>query len=219
MSFINKHLFLALSLLTCASNAMATESKEAKRERRFEISKHPGWFSTEFYLDEKFGPDSLISKSMRHPLNPWQTYQIYDGEGELIATASKRILSTGTFMTRMTEIDIYYPSGERLGMIDGQWVTTAQAKFSIYQYSAEGVSERVGIAYLDVDRMKYTIYHPENMQRIIANFKRQAVINERDFWQVQIIDESQIDERIIRAFAAFAVDTQDYFKADDIDQP
>ncbi len=220
MNVVSKLFFTLAVACSCVGTVTATQTSEPKRERRFEISKHPGYFSTEFYIDEEYARDSVIVRGMRHPLNPWICYYLYDGMGELTGVAYKKWVNTGIFFTRMSEFDILDAQGEPVGMIDGQWLTSANAKFSIYQYRAtDNTCPRVGIAYLDSDNMKYTIYHPENERRVIATFLRKIVADARDYWEVQIIDDTQIDERIIRAFAAFAVDTQSYFKADDVDLP
>lgn len=58
------------------------------------------------------------------------------------------------------------------------------------------------------------IVHPEKENHIFARLTRNFVRDQVDHWDVVVYDTDQIDPAIIKVFAAFAVDYQEYFKAD-----
>ena len=60
----------------------------------------------------------------------------------------------------------------------------------------------------------FSIVDPGNIARRIAHFKRIYVQGLVDPWKVTVYDPDAIDERMIRTFAAFVVDTQSGFKED-----
>ena len=64
-------------------------------------------------------------------------------------------------------MDIYDTRGEYLGMIDGQVVTTAAARFSIYDLTGK----LCGIAYLDHTLHSYSIVYPHSEAYPIADFQ------------------------------------------------
>lgn len=164
-------------------------------------------FSTIFDFSSENGSlGSALKSSFRIRTN----YDLYTPLGDYEGTGTCRLLTLGVVYSWGTEIDIYDQNHAYLGMIDGQVVTGAAAKFSIYD--AEGM--RVGIAYLDRNQSIFTIVDPENEQRYIASFRRNFIKDTVDNWNIQVYDQETIDRRIIKIFAAFAVDTQETFKED-----
>ena len=167
-------------------------------------------FKTVFEMESKQSPKGSIQKSVWRWLKPLRdTYDIYDTEGNWQATGIGRIFCLGFFRAWGAEFDVYDPQGARIGVIDGQVVTTESAKYSIY--NAEG--KRVGIAYMDLTSAGFSIVDPDNSSHILAILRRNFIPDQIDTWTVSIHDET-IDPRIIKVFTAFAVDKQGFFKAD-----
>jgi len=125
------------------------------------------------------------------------------------ATGIKRVVSLGSLYPWATEVDIYDTTWQFLGMIDGQVVSTAAARFSLY--NADG--ELVGIAYLDPSLDSYSIVYPYSEAFPIAALHRQRESNGEDWWKATIYDAHQIDERLMRIFAAMACDLQEEIDA------
>lgn len=131
-------------------------------------------------------------------------YDLSNGDGWQ-ATGIKRVLSLGSIYPWATEVDIYDTRWEHVGMIDGQVVSTAAARFSIYD--AEG--NLCGIAFLDYSLNCYTIVYPDSDAYPVAELHRHREVYGQEWWDVVVYDENQIDERIIRIFAAMVSDIQD----------
>ena len=167
--------------------------------------------STVFELDAQGMPYGSVVKSSFRLLKPLRdSYDVYDENGNWTATGISRVFCAGLFKPWGAEFDIYDTSGSPIGVIDGQVVTTESAKYSIY--NAEGV--RIAIAYLDLSNAGIAIVHPEKNTKIYARLTRQFVQNQIDHWEVNIYDTTAVDPNIVKVFAAFAVDYQEYFKQD-----
>jgi hypothetical protein len=179
------------------------------RSYKFSINQRDYRFSTEFEMDSHGKPHGLVCKTkVKLPLRDY--YDVYDKEGEWIARGISRIFCLGLFRPWGAEFDVYDINGNVLGVIDGQVVTSESAKYSIYNKSGQ----RVGIAYLDLTNAGISIVHPEKTTHIIARLTRNFVRDQIDNWNVVVYDTDAIDPAIIKVFAAFAVDYQEYFKVD-----
>lgn len=153
---------------------------------------------------------SIVGSVVKSPFRVRTNYDLYDRAGNYQATAVCRILTLGLFYDWGTEMDVYNPQGGYLGMIDGQVVTGASAKFSFY----DGRGNHVGIAYLDKNCLGFTITNPNNEYQVIAQYTRRFVENTIDSWDVVIFEKSQVPVELLHIFAAFAVDRQSAFKED-----
>lgn len=173
----------------------------------FSMTRKDYLFSTEFELDSEEIEISYVKKTR---LSIRSHYALEGAKGTE-AKGTVRILSMGTIFPWGKDINIYDEKDEYLGMIDGEALTTADAKFSIYN----GDGEKVGIAYLDDNKTGFTIVHPENYARVIARLKREFVKDIPDTWKVKVYQGDDIDSRILKLFAAFAVDTEGLFKKDE----
>ncbi len=173
----------------------------------YNVKKKVYMSSVVFELNAK---KSMIGTVVKSPFRLRTNYDLYDARGVWQASAVCRILTLGLFYDWGTELDFYDPAGAYIGMIDGQVVTEASAKFSFYD--AEG--SHVGIAYLDVNNTGFTIVNPENQYHTIAQYTRNFVENTLDTRDVIIYDQRQIPAELLHVFGAFAVDRQGSFKAD-----
>lgn len=169
-------------------------------------------FSTVFEVESDGQVLGSVEKSIWRWLKPLRdTYDIYDEDGNWQATGIGRIFCLGFFRPWGAEFDVYDTKGEKIGLIDGQFVTTEPAKFSFY--NSQG--DLVGIAYLDQKSAGFTIFHPQKPSKILAYLRRNFIPDQTDHWTISIQDKKgAIDLRILKVFAAFAVDKQGYFKAD-----
>jgi len=178
---------------------------------KFSIHQKDYRFSTVFEMDSHGTPHGSVVKSSLRWLKPLRdSYDVYDKNGEWIATGISRIFCLGLFHAWGAEFDIYDTSGNVIGVIDGQVMTSESAKYSIYNKSGN----RVAIAYLDLTNAGIAIVHPEKTNHIFARLTRNFVRDQVDHWDVVVYDTDQIDPAIIKVFAAFAVDYQERFKAD-----
>jgi hypothetical protein len=160
-------------------------------------------------MDAHGNPHGSVVKSKLRWLKPIRdSYDIYDKDGEWVATGISRVGCLGLFRAWGAEFDIYDTNGDLIGVIDGQVGTLESAKYSIY--NKEGT--RVAIAYLDLSSAEIAIVHPEKTNHIFARLTRHFVREQFDHWEVVVYDVHAVDPAIIKVFAAFAVDYQEYFK-------
>jgi hypothetical protein len=174
----------------------------------FEVHQRDYTLSTVFELISGHDYYGTIVKSIFHTRHHYDLYNvmgIYEGQG-----ICRFLNPMSVFGPWAKEIDVWGADDSYLGLIDGDVITGAGAKYSIYNFEGE----RVGIAYLDYANSGFTMVHPINEQHIIAHFRREFVSGEIDHWHVKIFDRDTIDLRIIKVFSAFAVDYQEYFKED-----
>jgi|GEM_PF-1562247 len=195
-------LFVVLTaLLAVGFFACADTQQESEQGYHFNIHKQEYPLATFFSITSDDSYPGVVKKSVfRFRTN----YDLSDRHGWQ-ASGIKRIGSLGSFYPWATEIDIYDTRWEWMGMIDGQAVSTAAARFSIY----DADSQLVGIAYLDHTLRTYTITYPNSEAYPIAQLIRNYDPKGQDSWSAIVYDPDPIDERIIRIFAAMACDLQD----------
>lgn len=164
-------------------------------------------FSTVF---DMYSNEQLMGSVEKSIFHVREHYTLYDGDGKYVAQGIKSPFNLGLFYKWATEIDIYDENGNHIGKIDGQVVSSEEAKFSIYDYKGD----KVGIAYLDKNCGAFTIFDPNNSSRMFARLSRNFVLDTIDHWDVAVFKNCTISPYIIQIFAAFACDTQEYFKSD-----
>lgn len=179
---------------------------QAPENYSFTLRKKDYMFQTSFELDSADLPPYEIIKNK---ISISTCYELSSEEG-YEGYARTRIVSLGSFYAWAKDLDLYDNKGYHLGMIDGEMLTTAEAKFSFYDHEGN----RTAIAYLDEDKTGFTLVHPDKPARVIARMFRNFVAGSPDGWEVKVYHGKDLDPRFIRAFAAFAVDSQDRFKKD-----
>lgn len=193
----NKALFILFNTINPSSGL---------KKYSFSISKKTYMFSTVFEIDS---PELGASQLVKNKISLNTKYSLESDKGiEAVGTA--RILSMGSLFAWAKDIDIYDQKGAYVGMIDGEALTTAEAKFSFY----DDQGNQVGIAYLDENKVGFTLVHPEKPARVIARFSREYVPGTIDSWNVKVYHGEDIDMRLIKIFSAFAIDSQAEFKED-----
>lgn len=196
-------LFYALLLFVDPVSAVTPDNISSYH---FRIREKQWLFSTDFVMDtDGLCLGKVVKSSFQIPTH----YTLYDSRGEQQATAVYRILNLSLFYSWASEIDIYDGDGLPIGYIDGQVGTFQAARFSIY---CRG--KLVAIAYLDKQRASFSIVDAETESRLIANFTRHFVKDVTDHWSVDVYDRTTVLPEVIKIFAAFAIDTQEYFKED-----
>ncbi|MCH9631588.1 MAG: hypothetical protein S4CHLAM37_16120 [Chlamydiia bacterium] len=205
----NPFILFSILFALCFSTSYAKSStKPAEQSSRyhFKISKKEYRFSTFFEIDSSDAPRGNVKKSF---FRMRTNYDLSDVHGWQ-ATGTVRVMSLGSLFAWAKEIDMYDTSGQYIGMIDGQVMSTAAARYSIYDSS----NNLVGIAFLDHNCSGFTITHPNSEAYTIARLKRNYVQDTVDDWDITVYESDLIDERIIRIFAAFVCDYQNSFKED-----
>lgn len=199
---------IALFTILMTLSFLQLQAYNAPGSYSFSIWKKPYSFSTYFEIESFDGPaGTIIEESVSLRTN----YDLYDANGIYEGTGTKRVLSLGLFFTWAAEFDIYNENGFWIGMIDGQAVTSAAGRFSIYNQDGECA----GVAFIDYGAAGFTIVDPVDEIRVIASLKRNYIAGAIDPWDVKVFDGYAIDPRIIKTLAAFAVDNQNDFHADE----
>ena len=199
---LKKSLFCLIFLLS-----FATVSIHADNSQFYNVKEKSYFTGTVFELASK---NKLVGTVVKSRFRVRTNYDLYDAKGNYEATAVCRVLTLGLFYEWATEMDVYDSKGNRIGVIDGQAVTMASAKFSFYD--AKG--QHVGIGYLDINNTGFIIVDPKNDYHVLAQYTRRFVENTIDSWDVAIFDQDQISPAMLHIFGAFAVDTQSAFQED-----
>ena len=170
----------------------------------YSIVEHPYRFSTYFEMQGKNG---FEGRAIKNTLALRTAYDLYDSGGNYQAQGIVQSLSLGSVFAWGKDIDIYDALGKHIGFIDGEVLTTASAKYTIYNEKKEWVAT----AYLDYSCSGFVVMAAKD-ERTIANLRRNFVANVTDHWDVVLYEPEAIDMRILKVFSAFAIDYQEYFK-------
>lgn len=214
---IKNLIFIGLSLLSCFALDASVENEKfppkfnedciTEQVTHYKVEKDEhSWYTTFVLASDKrlFG---TVKKTIFHVTDH---YDFYDVHGEFKAQGRSRIFCLGRVAAWGTELDISDADGNKIGMIDGQWATSAPAKFSIYD--AKGT--RVGIAYLEQNCSAFTIIDPNNYEHLLVRLARNFILDKKDHWDIHVFENHAIPNEILQIFVSFACDTQDQFKVD-----
>ncbi len=199
-----KPFLFALSLMALVG---VKASAHATQGYTFETYETKYTLATEYQFTSQDGMGGMAKK---RSLSPWTSYYLYDACGRYQGYGYIQLSLWGLFGAWGAELPVYDESGNSIGFIDGQAVTTAAARYTIF----DGAGERVGIAFLDSQKTGFTIVDAKTERKTIAYLKRQFIPDAPDHWVVHVNDRCAIDERIMKVFAAFAVDKQGQFRKD-----
>lgn len=171
----------------------------------YSIIKNPYRLTTYFEMHGKAGSEG---KAIKKSLTVRTTYDLYDAKGEYVGQGICRALSLGVLYTWAKVIDIYDAKDKKIGLIDGQTLTTAKGKYNIYTKEHELVAS----AYLDYASSSFSLLDPNNTAKTLGLIKRNFNSKGSDSWDVSFYDSSAFDVRILKIFSAFVIDHQEYFK-------
>lgn len=172
----------------------------------YSVVEHPYRFSTYFEMQGKNG---FEGRAIKNSFALRTVYDLYDSAGNYQAQGIIQSLSLGSVFAWGKDIDIYDDLGKPIGFIDGEVLTTASAKYTIYNEKKEWVAT----AYLDYSCNGFVVMAAKG-ERTIANLRRNFVSNVTDHWDVVLFEPEAIDLRILKVFSSFAIDYQEYFKED-----
>ncbi len=197
----------SLFLLLVTGMSYAQSSLHEYDLNNYKVTRSDYTFSTIFDMAANEQSMGSVVKNIFHITTHYDAYDrfgLYEGQGIC------RVFCLGLFYAWGTEIDIYDVPGNKVGVIDGQVMTTEPAKFSFYDESGT----RVAIASLDKNCMGFSIVDPENSAFVLAKLTRNFILDTLDNWDVVIYQPELISPRLVKIFAAFACDTQNKFKTD-----
>jgi hypothetical protein len=200
-------IFFYLLLLTGMFNSTVSDAAQSNSALKFNVHQQDYTFSTifEFRSDNEF-----LGTAVKSVFRIRTNYDLYTKQGKYEAVGICRMLTLGALYAWGTEIDLYDNKDHYIGMIDGQAMTGAGAKFSIYNAN----NNCIGIAYLELGGKSFSIVDPNNESHYLVSLTRHFVQDAVDDWSVVVYDQEAIDMRIVKVFAAFATDTQEHFKED-----
>ncbi len=173
----------------------------------YHVTKSRYTFSTIF---DMIADNRSIGSIVKNRFHITTHYDLYDSFGAYQGKGISRFFCLGLFYEWAREIDVYDAQGNRIGVIDGQVVTDAPAKFSFYN----SAGQRVAIAYLDHTRKGFSLLDSEDETFVLARLNRNFIDEAMDTWEVNLYHPEKISPQLVRVFAAFACDTQDKFKED-----
>lgn len=212
------YFYLSLTALFCfaakdlsgndckCSNEPSSDAYQSKERYHFTIQQKNYSLSTFFEIDSE---DTYRGNVKKSQFRVRDHYDLSDKDG-WCATGIKRMASLGSFYDWGAEIDIYGVNNEFLGAIEGKILTTASTKFMLF----DRYKKLVGIAFVDLDGRGATITDPNNETYALARFTRNFVLDVQDDWSVVVYEPKNLDDRLIRIFAAFLVDSQNSFHED-----
>ena len=199
MSLIRQSILILCSYLMLSSGTVS--GSESKNDS-YHFSIYPNSYALATYFNIQ-SDDTYRGVVKKSAFRVRTNYDLSNGDGWQ-ATGIKRVLSLGSIYPWATEVDIYDTRWQHIGMIDGQVVSTAAARFSLYD--SEG--NLCGIAFLDYSLSTYMIVYPDSDAYPIAELHHHNEIFGQDWWDVIVYDGEQVDERLIRIFAAMVCDIQ-----------
>ena len=194
--------FLLISISVIPLYALSKEETTSYRVTRSDYT-----LSSVFEMTNEKTNFGSVVKNIFHVATHYDSYDrygLYEGQGIC------RILTLGLIYTWAAEIDIYDAHGDRIGMIDGQVISSEPAKFSFYD--AEG--NRICIAYLDQHCTGFVFVDPDNSAFILAHLTRNFIVDTIDNWEASLYHPERLPKLFLKIFAAFACDTQNDFKPD-----
>ncbi len=183
-----------------------TDSYKSDERYQFTIQQKNYSFSSFFEIDSE---DTYRGNVKKSQFRLRDHYDLSDKDG-WCATGIKRIFSLGSLYDWAAEIDVFGVNDEFLGAIEGKVLTTAKARFLLFDRNREVV----GIAFIDLDGKGVTITDPNNETYTLARLTRNFVLDIQDDWSIVVYEPENLDDRLIRIFAAFCIDSQGSFHKD-----
>ena len=188
------------------SKPPVTDSYKSHEKYHFTIQQKNYSFSSFFEIDSE---DTYRGNVKKSQFRLRDHYDLSDKDG-WCATGIKRMFSLGSLYDWAAEIDVFGVNDEFLGAIEGKVLTTAKARFLLFDRNREVV----GIAFIDLDGKGVTITDPKNETYALARLTRNFVLDIQDDWSIIVYEPENLDDRLIRIFAAFCIDSQDSFHKD-----
>lgn len=186
--------FLFLLTLFFMTTGFAGEGKYS-----YMVLKNPYRFSTYFEMMGEHGYEGRVVSNFFHART---TYDLYNAAGVYEGQGICRALSLGVLCSWARDIDIYDATGVCIGLIQGQVLTTAAAKFNFY----DAYGQLVCSAYQNYNQSSFNMLDASPMERMMGVVKRNAIADE---WDVTLYQSDIVDHRCLKIFSAFVSDYQD----------
>lgn len=187
---MNRYFFALITLFSCFVCPLFSE---AAYHLTFSQKDYP--LATYFEIDTEDSYPGVVKVSAFRVRTNYDLSDIHGWQ----ATGIHRIASLGSVFAWATDVDIYNTDWKWIGMIDGQMLTLAEARFNILNEQGQVTA----IAYLDDNLSGYTITYPESEAFPIARLYH-TLRGENPVWHMTVYDETAVDERVLRIFAAMA---------------
>ncbi len=202
MKFITS---LLASMLVLSQGFSAPTDEPAENWR---VIKNSPLFSTSADFDFKNGNSSVGRVVRTGLLCPRYYYDLYSVQDNFEARGITRFFSLGFLFSWGVEIDIYDASSRYLGLIQGQTLTKARAKFMFYG----PMGETRGIAYLNSEKANLLIVSPLDESVVLAELTGDAY-GDVSSWAVKLNHRLlEVDSRLLKIFSAFVADYHSSFK-------
>jgi hypothetical protein len=202
-------IIVALMLLLCEFSQLLVATDVLPPQKQptlsFEVWQQDYMFSTTLNITSEHAYLGSIVKS---PFRIRTSYELFGPKGDYEGVGICRFITLGGGVWQ-AQIDLYDTKKIKIGAIEGEAAPHTTTQFFLYNEERECV----GIARLDFSNSKFIIVHPSTEQPLVS-FKRNYVRGIVDYWNVTIHVLDAIDLKLIKIFAAFAVDSQDEFQND-----
>jgi hypothetical protein len=194
-------------LITCVLFfSVLNAGSHEEHPHHYKVQQKDYRFSRYFDMISEEGHQATVVKSSFHVRTNYDLYT----KGGYQAKGICRFFCLGSLYSWGTEIDVYDAEDQWIGLIDGQVMTSAAARFSLYDQHGD----LRAIAYLDEDCQGFNLSLPEQDTHTIARLERIYTQDKVDDWEVRVYEAEHVDKRILEIFSAFAVDTQASYKLD-----
>jgi hypothetical protein len=205
-AFVAIGLILPCVAVQASTQEFKVETQNYEWSRYFEITERDSTAAL-------YAPRATVSRGRYSLLRT--RYDMFSPEGVQLAHADTRIFSTGKLFTWLMHLDIYAPDKTRLGAIRGEVMTTAAARFGLYNEKLQ----RVAVAYMEQGGFRCVLTAGDNYNRRIGVMHRanaSYLVDDElsgvyDPWSIELFDGGAIDSRTLALFAAFVADHQNNF--------
>lgn len=185
---------LALLCLTAApSTAQAVESSVQRRDYAFVT-----YFE---WADDALPRGTIIRERWRQPLR--STYELFDAEGELLASATTRLFNLGVIFPWARTLDIADAHSETRYTLGGVWVTWESAVFKLTHHTGG----RVVDLRMDLKQSGFVVTYPNRPRSVVARFYRNQISDQNyERWDYVAPESSDVPPYVWPILAAFFAD-------------
>lgn len=186
-------LLAVVLLATFSTAAKASQSSLQRRDYAY---------NTYFELDEDGLPaGTVIRERWRQPFR--STYDLYDAQGDAVASATTRLLSLGLIFPWARTLDIKHTQSRARYQLTGVLFTLETAIFRLYD------ADRTHLADLRMDLRQSGVVatYPHQPRKVFARFYRNQVSDfNYERWDYAAVDNSHVPSYIWPLLASFFAD-------------
>jgi len=191
---ITRNIFAAVVLLSLVTTTPA-------RADGFSVQKKDYFFATYFEMTHDGDPVGTVVRDRWQWL--WRRYEAYDAAGSATFRATSRALGLGNAFAWAAHMTVNTAAGELVGTLDGEFWTSAAARFRIY----DAAGKPVALAYVDRSSVGCTVTPLDDPRRWLARFTRSGTANNApDFWDAKVYDEDAVHPYLLQMLDAMLAD-------------